>query len=186
MDLAQPGPRAAAATRGAGVRRPRSPVGEVAVGRGRRTRTVGPGSRPALLQERRDVEVVVALEVEVVVVVVVVAEHAAGVDGCDRRPPLPFSSSQRSKPAAMTVTRTSSPISSSMTVPKMMLASGWATPWMISAASLTSNRPRSLPPAMLSRMPRAPSMDASSSGLEMAPRAALSGPALAASRSRCP
>jgi hypothetical protein len=43
----------------------------------------------------------------------------------------------------MTVTRTSSPISSSMTVPKMMLASGCATPWMTSAASLTSNRPRS-------------------------------------------
>ena len=43
-----------------------------------------------------------------------------------------------------------------------------------------------LPPAMLSRMPRAPSMEASSSGLEMAARAALSGPAVAASRSRCP
>ena len=74
----------------------------------------------------------------------------------------------------MTVTRTSSPISSSMTVPKMMLASAWATPWMTSAASLTSNRPRSLPPAMVNRMPRAPSMEASSSGLEMAARAALS------------
>ncbi len=31
-----------------------------------------------------------------------------------------------SKPAAMTVTRTSSPSASSMTAPKMMLASGWA------------------------------------------------------------
>ena len=86
----------------------------------------------------------------------------------------PLPSSHRSKPAAMTVTRTSSPISSSMTAPKMMLASGWATPWMTSAASLTSNRPRSLPPEMLSRMPRAPSMEASSSGLEMAARAASS------------
>ena len=28
-----------------------------------------------------------------------------------------------------------------MTVPKMMLASGWATPWMISAAAFISNRP---------------------------------------------
>ena len=73
----------------------------------------------------------------------------------------------------MTVTRTSSPIASSMTLPKMMLASGWATPWMISAASLTSNRPRSGPPAMLRRMPLAPSIDASSSGLVMAARAAL-------------
>ena len=72
----------------------------------------------------------------------------------------------------MTVTRTSSPISSSMTAPKMMLASGWATPWMISAASLTSKRPRALPPEMLRRMPRAPSIDASSSGLEIAARAA--------------
>ena len=74
----------------------------------------------------------------------------------------------------MTVIRTSSPISSSMTVPKMMLASGWATLWMTSAASLTSNSPRSEPPAMVSRMPRAPSMEASSSGEEMAERAALS------------
>ena len=77
-------------------------------------------------------------------------------------------SSHRSKPAAITVTLTSSPISSSITVPKMMLASGCATPWMISAASFTSNRPRSLGPEMLSRMPRAPSMAASSNGLEMA------------------
>ncbi len=79
-------------------------------------------------------------------------------------------SSQRSKPAAMTVTRTSSPSSSSMTEPKMMLASGCATPWITSAASLTSKSPRSLPPEMLSRMPRAPSMEASSSGVEMAVR----------------
>src|SRR5699024_7518216 len=34
-----------------------------------------------------------------------------------------------SKPAAITVTRTSSPRLSEMTAPKMMLASGWATSW---------------------------------------------------------
>src|SRR5437588_821917 len=44
---------------------------------------------------------------------------------------------------------------------------------MISAASFTSNSPRSLPPEMFSRIPRAPSIDASSSGLEIAARAAL-------------
>ena len=44
---------------------------------------------------------------------------------------------------------------------------------MIAAASFTSNKVSSLPPAMLSRMPRAPSIEASSSGLVMAWRAAL-------------
>ena len=73
----------------------------------------------------------------------------------------------------MTVTRTSSPIASSIAMPAMMFASGCATPWMISAASFTSNSPRSLPPEMFSRIPRAPSMDASRRGLEMAARAAL-------------
>ena len=61
-----------------------------------------------------------------------------------------------SKPVAMTVTLTSSRIRSSMTVPKMMLASGSAASLITSAASLTSNRPRSLPPVTLNRMPRAP------------------------------
>ncbi len=70
------------------------------------------------------------------------------------------------------MTRTSSPISSSITAPKMMLASWWATAWMISAASLTSSKPRSVPPLMLSRIPRAFSIEASSNGLEMAERAA--------------
>ena len=51
-----------------------------------------------------------------------------------------------SKPAAMTVTRTSSPRVSSMTAPKMMLASGWAASATSVAASLISNRPRSEPP----------------------------------------
>ena len=49
-----------------------------------------------------------------------------------------------------------------------MFAFGSAAPWTISAASLTSNRPRSRPPVMLSRMPVAPSTDSSSSGLEIA------------------
>src|SRR5580700_6189939 len=44
---------------------------------------------------------------------------------------------------------------------------------MISMASLTSNSPRSGPPAMSTRMPRAPSIEASSNGLVIAPRAAL-------------
>src|ERR671911_5057 len=69
-----------------------------------------------------------------------------------------------SNPAAITVTRTSSPSESSITVPKMMLASGWAASWTSDAASLISNRPRSEPPAMHSSTPRAPSIDASSSG----------------------
>ncbi len=59
-----------------------------------------------------------------------------------------------------------------MTAPKMMLASGAAeleTSW---AASLISNRPRSDPPWMDSSTPCAPSMLASSSGLEMAISAA--------------
>ena len=43
---------------------------------------------------------------------------------------------------------------------------------MTSAASLTSNRPRSLPPVTLKRMPRAPVMLTSSSGLMTAARAA--------------
>ena len=44
---------------------------------------------------------------------------------------------------------------------------------MISAASFSSNSPRSDGPLTLSRMPRAPSMLASSSGLEIAARAAV-------------
>ncbi len=72
----------------------------------------------------------------------------------------------------MTVTLTSSRIRSSMTVPKMMFASGSAASLITSAASLTSNRPRSLPPVTLNRMPRAPVMLTSSSGLMTAARAA--------------
>ncbi|MDI2023889.1 hypothetical protein PJL18_04438 [Paenarthrobacter nicotinovorans] len=78
-----------------------------------------------------------------------------------------------SKPAAMTVTRASSPRASSITAPKMMLASGWATSWTRRAASLISKRPRSEPPWMESRTPCAPSMEASRSGEAMASSAAL-------------
>src|SRR5436305_4522757 len=79
---------------------------------------------------------------------------------------------RRSKPVAITVTRSSSSRSSSITEPKMMFASPAAALWMISAASLTSNSPRSPPPVMFSRMPCAPSTDCSSSGLEIAAFAA--------------
>src|SRR5690606_31020758 len=77
-----------------------------------------------------------------------------------------------SNPAAITVTRTSSPSESSLTAPKMMLASGWAASVTSCAASFISNSPRSEPPAMESSTPRAPSMLCSSSGLEMADSAA--------------
>ena len=69
-----------------------------------------------------------------------------------------------SKPVAITVTRMWSPSCSSTTAPKMMLAFWSAALATISAASLTSNRPRSPPPVMLSRMPVAPSTLDSSSG----------------------
>ena len=59
------------------------------------------------------------------------------------------------KPVAITVTRISSCSVSSITAPKMITASGSAASAMISAASLTSKRPRLLLPVMLSRMPRA-------------------------------
>ena len=54
----------------------------------------------------------------------------------------------------------------------MMLASAWATPWMISAAAFISNRPMLDGPVMLSSTPRAPSIADSSSGLEIAALAA--------------
>ena len=77
-----------------------------------------------------------------------------------------------SKPVAMTVTRTSSPIDSSSTAPKMMLALRSAAEWITSAASLTSKRPSSLPPVMLRRIPVAPSIESSSSSLVIAAVAA--------------
>src|SRR3954452_11471990 len=84
-----------------------------------------------------------------------------------RRPP-----PRLSNPVAMTVTRTSSPSESSTTAPKMMLESPAEALCTISAASLTSNRPRSEPPVMFSSTPVAPSTLVSSSGLEIAVLAA--------------
>ncbi len=77
-----------------------------------------------------------------------------------------------SKPVAMTVTMTSSPRRSLKLVPKMMLASGSAASLMASAASWTSNSDRVEDPVMFHRMPWAPLMSTSSSGLAMAIRAA--------------
>ena len=93
-----------------------------------------------------------------------------------RRSTLPPSSRRLgippSNPAAITVTRTSSPSASSIVAPKMMLASGWAACDTSAAASLISNRPRSDPPAIDSSTPWAPSIEASSSGLDTAISAA--------------
>src|SRR5205807_1566741 len=77
-----------------------------------------------------------------------------------------------SNAVAITEIFTSPPIRSSMTAPKMMLASGSAAAWMISAASFTSKRVRSGPPVMVNRTPRAPSIDCSRSGDMIAWRAA--------------
>ena len=138
VDLAQPRPAVTGAPPRDGSAALVEVAGEVAIGSGRPGEADGAlRGDGQLLEERRDVEVVVVAEVEVVVVGVV-AEHRGGARAARRPMRAPFLSSQRSKPAAMTVTRTSSPMSSSITVPKMMLASGWATPWMTSAASLTS------------------------------------------------
>src|SRR5918993_256650 len=73
-----------------------------------------------------------------------------------------------SKPVAITVTLTLSPLFSSITAPKIRFASWCAALWTISAASLTSKSPRSGPPVIFSMIPVAPSMLASSSGLEIA------------------
>src|SRR2546428_120865 len=65
--------------------------------------------------------------------------------------------------------RTSSAIDSSITAPKMMLASSSASSWMSVAASFTSCRLRSGGPVMLMSTPRAPEIERSSrSGLEIA------------------
>jgi len=70
----------------------------------------------------------------------------------------------------MTVTRISPSLAwSSITAPKMMLASSWAASCTRVEASFTSQRVMSGPPVMLISTPRAPSMEtSSSSGLEMA------------------
>jgi hypothetical protein len=60
---------------------------------------------------------------------------------------------EASNPVAITVMAISSPIRSSMTVPKMMFASGSAVARMISAASSTSNRLSVGPPVTLNSTP---------------------------------
>jgi hypothetical protein len=73
------------------------------------------------------------------------------------------------KPVAMTVTRSSSPMPSSMTAPKMMFASSCASSWISVAASLASWSARSGLPVMLISTPLAPRIErSSSSGLEIA------------------
>src|SRR5919198_768716 len=76
------------------------------------------------------------------------------------------------KPVAITVTRTSSVAESSITAPKMTFAFWSAAFVTTSAASLTSKRPRSVGPVMLSRIPVAPSIVDSRSGDDTAVRAA--------------
>src|SRR5438477_7076552 len=78
------------------------------------------------------------------------------------------------KPVAMTVILISPCMVSSRTTPKMMFALGSAAARTISAAFCTSCRVMSLPAVMLNRMPFAPSIDVSSSGLDTACLAASS------------
>ncbi len=73
-----------------------------------------------------------------------------------------------SKRVATTVTQIWSESSSSTLAPKMMLASGWAASPTTLAASETSTRERSAPPVIESRIERAPSIEVSSSGEEIA------------------
>ena len=73
-----------------------------------------------------------------------------------------------SKRVATTVTQTWSLSSSSTLAPKMMLASGWAASPTTLAASETSTSERSAPPVIESRIARAPSIEVSSSGEEIA------------------
>ena len=76
--------------------------------------------------------------------------------------------SQRSKPAAITVTLTVPPSDSSTTVPKIMFASGCATPSTSSAASFTSFNVKLLEPVIDRSIPLAPSIGDSKRGLETA------------------
>jgi hypothetical protein len=96
----------------------------------------------ASAQEGRDVDVVVGdLERRALPVVhrdVAVAPGRSRLLARGARPRAPVV-----EPVAISVTRMSSPRFSSMTAPKMMLALASAAEWMISAASLTSKRPRS-------------------------------------------
>src|SRR5664280_808842 len=91
---------------------------------------------------------------------VVITVIATGFDGTRRREP--------SKPVAITVITTSPPRRSSKLAPKMMFASGSAAARISSAASVTSKRVRFDEPEMLNRIPCAPVMFTSRSGLAMA------------------
>src|SRR5215208_2963939 len=99
-------------------------------------------------------------------------EAAAGSSCCSGsgagRSDLRWLARRWSKPVAITVTLTLSPLFSSITAPKIRFASWCAALWTISAASVTSKSPRSGPPVIFSMIPVAPSMLASSSGLEIA------------------
>ncbi len=75
-------------------------------------------------------------------------------------------------PVATTVTLNSSLALSSITAPKIILASSAAAVLTISAAVLISPIFMSEPPVILMMMPLAPSMEYSSSGLEIASSAA--------------
>src|SRR6185312_16260367 len=91
----------------------------------------------------------------------------------ERWPAFLTTGSPPSKPAAITVTRTSSPRVSSMTAPKIMFASGCTASCTRRAASLISKIPRLDPPWIESSTPCAPSMLASSRGDATASSAAL-------------
>ena len=88
--------------------------------------------------------------------------------------------SNRSKPAAITVTRTVSPerVVDDAAEDDVGVGVSDVVDDLSRLVHLEQRR-GSLPPAMLSRMPRAPSIEASSSGLVMAWRAALTARALA-------
>ncbi len=79
-----------------------------------------------------------------------------------------------SKPVAMTVILTFPSKSGSCTAPKIIFASGCAALLITSAASLTSNSDKSIPPVILKSTPRAPLISISSSGLAIASCAASS------------
>src|ERR1700687_1088332 len=81
-------------------------------------------------------------------------------------------SAPTTKPVATTVIFTSPDIFSSMTVPKMMLASLSADARTISAASLTSCKARAVRPVMLQFVPSAPAANRGDAGAGAASHAA--------------
>ena len=84
------------------------------------------------------------------------ASNGRALDADAVAPPAPRRGAARGRPpnpVAMAVTRTSSPIASSITAPKMTFAFESAALVTTCAASSTSASPRSGPPVMLRRMP---------------------------------